>query len=1043
MRKRANLKRLLFGVAMLLFVGYGSSAISQTRPVIGLHENTPNVLALTHAKIVVAPGRVLEDATLVVRNGHIEAVGQRVAIPPDAVVKDMRGKTIYPGFIDLYTHYGVGKAEAPKGRQQASQRTTAATSQTRDTEGGARYWNATIRPERNVADRFKPDKKAAKAFRKVGITTVLTLPREGLLRGEAALVLMADKDPNAVIIEEQVAQAMSFTKGRSYRGRGVQGYPGSLMGAIALLRQAFLDADWYRQAWQAFNAAPAGKEPPETNLSLEALQPYAAGRKPIIMEVRDELDIFRAVKIANEFGLNMWVRGSGSEYRRLQAIKKTGVKLIIPVDFPKAPDVSTPEREADVSLRELRHWDFAPENPGRLAQAGIRFSLTTSRLKNPGEFLNQLRRAVKRGLSREAALAALTTTPAAWLKKSKVLGTLERGKLANFIVTDGDIFQDKTRILDTYVAGERYEITPTPEVEVRGEWTLTLTTDGKTVQGRLTLSGEALKPRASLKAEGKKIKAKKVVLEGRRLAISFPGDSLGFAGVARLSGLVENRTAQGAGVWGDGRRFTWTAQLEKPHEARADTAKPAPVQMAEFPVVYPDGAFGRPAPPEQPEYVLVKDATIWTVGPQGTLEGADMLVKRGKIVKIGKGLSAPAGAVVIDATGKHVTPGIIDGHSHIAISRGVNEGTHAISSEVRIGDVINSDDINIYRQLAGGVTMANLLHGSANPIGGQNAVIKLRWGALPEEMKFDGAKPGIKFALGENVKQSNWGDRFTTRYPQTRMGVEQFFRDYFHAALDYRREWQEYEKKRKKNKNLPPPRKNLRLEALLEILDGKRQIHCHSYRQDEILALMRVAEDIGFKVDVFTHILEGYKVADVMFKHGAMASTFSDWWAYKFEVYDAIPYNGALMYEQGVIVGYNSDSAELARRLNTEAAKAIKYGNVPPEEAIKFVTLNPAKQLRVDHRVGSLEPGKDADFVIWSGPPMSTYSVCEQTWIDGRKYFDIEEDKKLREEVAKQRARLVQKILASDTAGKRKGAGKKPSAGRPYTCEDGYDWIAQ
>ena len=321
-------------------------------------------------------------------------------------------------------------------------------------------------------------------------------------------------------------------------------------------------------------------------------------------------------------------------------------------------------------------------------------------------------------------------------------------------------------------------------------------------------------------------------------------------------------------------------------------------------------------------------------------------------------------------------------------------------------------------------------------------VIKLRWGALPDEMKFKAAKPTIKFALGENVKQSNWGDQFTTRYPQTRMGVEQFFRDYFKAALDYRREWQEYRRKSKKNKNLIPPRKNLRLEALLEILDGKRNIHCHSYRQDEILALMRVAEDIGFKVAVFTHILEGYKVADVMFQHGAMASTFSDWWAYKFEVYDAIPYNGALMYEQGVVVGYNSDSAELARRLNTEAAKAIKYGGVPTEEAIKFVTLNPAKQLGVANRVGSLEPGKDADFVIWNGPPMSTYTRCEQTWIDGRKYFDIEEDQQLRQQVAEQRAKLVQKVLKSGQKGGKKDRPVRRMR-RPYQCEDVFDWIAQ
>ena len=411
--------------------------------------------------------------------------------------------------------------------------------------------------------------------------------------------------------------------------------------------------------------------------------------------------------------------------------------------------------------------------------------------------------------------------------------------------------------------------------------------------------------------------------------------------------------------------------------------------------------------PEQPDAVLVQGATIWTSGSQGVLEGADLLIKKGKIAKIGKGLNAPRGAVVIDGSGKHVTAGLIDAHNHSAIVGGVNEGSNITTAEVRIGDVVNSDSINVYRQLAGGLTAANLLHGSANSIGGQNAVIKLRWGALPEEMKIKGAPEGIKFALGENPKQSNFNND-NPRYPSTRAGVERSIRERFEAARDYRDAWAAHEK----DPSRVPPRRDLQLDALVEIMSGERLVHSHAYRADEIVMLLRVAEDFGFTVASFQHVLEGYKVADELAVAKSGASTFSDWWAYKFEVIDAIPYNGAIMWDRDVVVSFNSDSSDLARRLNTEAAKAVRYGGVPEAEALKFVTLNPAIQLGIDDRVGSLEKGKDADFVVWSGHPLSTYTICEQTWIDGRKYFDRQDDFSAREAIAAERQELLAKVRA-------------------------------
>jgi N-acetylglucosamine-6-phosphate deacetylase len=446
-----------------------------------------------------------------------------------------------------------------------------------------------------------------------------------------------------------------------------------------------------------------------------------------------------------------------------------------------------------------------------------------------------------------------------------------------------------------------------------------------------------------------------------------------------------------------------------------------------LPVTFPLGDFGRAQAPEQPKLVAFKGATLWTCGPAGVIEGGTLLVGDGKIIAAGKDIEIPADAKVVDAAGMHISPGIIDCHSHMGTDGGVNESSQAITSEVRIGDFLDPNDISIYRQLAGGVTAANILHGSANPIGGQNQVVKLRWGASGEGLKFREAPPGIKFALGENVKQSNWGDRYTTRYPKSRMGVEQLLRDAFAAARDYQAahdRWQQ-------DRTGIPPRRDLELEALAEILAGKRWIHCHSYRQDEILALIRVCDDYNVTIGSLQHILEGYKVADVMAKHGATGSSFSDWWAYKYEVIDAIPFNGALMHRQGVVVSFNSDDAELARHLNHEAAKAVKYGGVPAEEALKFVTLNPARQLRIDTWVGSLEAGKQADFVVWNAEPLAVTSRCLETWVDGRKYFDRNEDRSLRAEQQAARAKLIRRVLES---------GETPRRGEASSDDDSELW---
>jgi len=437
--------------------------------------------------------------------------------------------------------------------------------------------------------------------------------------------------------------------------------------------------------------------------------------------------------------------------------------------------------------------------------------------------------------------------------------------------------------------------------------------------------------------------------------------------------------------------------------------------------------------------LLVRGAIIWTAGPEGILEGADLLVRDGKIAGIGRDLRAPSGAQVIDATGKHITPGLIDCHSHTAVDGNVNEGSNNVTAEVRIGDVLDPEDIAIYRELAGGLTAANVLHGSANSIGGQNQVIKLKWGVGSEELKLAGAPPGIKFALGENPKRSNFSaPGAEPRYPVTRMGVEESIRERFMAARQYMKDWDDYNKLRSKEQGRRvPPRRDLQLEAIAEILRGERMVHSHSYRQDEILMLIRLAEEYGVHIATFQHVLEGYKVADEIARHGAGASTFSDWWAYKLEAHDAIPFNGALMTQRGVVVSFNSDSNELARRLNLEAAKAVKYGGLPEGEAIKLVTINPALQLGIDDRVGSLQAGKDADFVVWSGSPLSVYSLAEQTWVEGALQFDRARDIAGRAAVEARRKELIEKVIGGAGGGKPAGKTASPPApGSPPASGD-------
>jgi imidazolonepropionase-like amidohydrolase len=1021
---------IFFGALLL---STAAAAPPVTRPTEGIVDNTPAVHALVGARIVVAPGRVIERGTLVVRDGVIVAVGADVKPPDDARIWKLDGKTIYAGLIDAYSEL-TGEAA------------TKAADAVAKGKGSGGYWNINVVPQTGAATFYSSDPAINKKFRSQGVTARLIAPAAGIIKGTSAIVSTGDDDPSRTVIRKRAALHAKLTVRRGDRKQ----YPNSPMGAVALFRQAFYDAQWYAKAWRAQRGDPLLARP-EQNAALEILQDYPQTTLPVVIDAANELYFLRADRFGREFGLNVIVRGSGREYRRIDAVRRTGRAVIVPLNFAKAPNVATPEAAMNVSLSRLMHWDIAPENPARLDRAGVPIALTAEGLSDPGKLLSAVRTAIDRGLAEDSALRALTTTPAKLLGVDNRLGTLEAGKAANLVIADGDLFAKKTRVLETWVDGRRYEVVKSNDVDVRGTWQLTIQSpSGKKQTVTLHLSG---KP-GSLGGEIVRGKAtdtlRRAGLLGSRFSCTLNGKSLGDKGIVRISAVIADEVDGGmtwlGGVsWADGRQTACTARRtsadvpkkepapknKKDAKRPDEEAKLTASKNALYEVNFPLGASGRAALPEQPTAVLFKNATVWTSDKQGKLTAASILVKSGKIAAVGKDIVAPKGVVVVDATGLHITPGLIDCHSHIATDGGVNESAQAVTAEVRIGDFIDADDINIYRQLAGGITSSNILHGSANPIGGQNQVIKMRWGSLPEEIKFTQAPPGIKFALGENVKQSNWGDDHKTRYPQTRMGVEQIMVDRFRAAREYDRRWGAW---RKSHQGLPP-RVDLELEALAEVVNGKRWIHCHSYRQDEILALMRTCEKFGITIGTFQHILEGYKVASEMADHGAMGSAFSDWWAYKFEVYDAIPYNGAIMHNAGVVVSFNSDSGELARRLNVEATKAVKYGGVPPEEALKFVTLNPAKQLRIDRYVGSIAVGKHADLAVWNKSPLSTFARCEQTWVDGRKYFDRHDDLKRRTEDRRRHAALVQRILSSGAEMLKVGE-KDPAVGDLWPRED-------
>jgi imidazolonepropionase-like amidohydrolase len=958
-------------------------------PVVGVSDKRVEVYGLKNARVVVDYQTTLENTDILISKGRIEAIGSNLIFPKGTIVYDLTGKTVYPSFVDIYAgNYGIKTATVTTDANpfaalgnpaQGGRSAPASAPEARIAD----YWNDGINASFNMSDEFIPDTRVAGEYRQAGFGAVVAFKATGIARGTSALVTTADGKANNVILRNRTSA--NYSLGRS---RSTDPYPTSQFGIIALLRQVNYDAQWYKQLPAGY-FHDDGLEDYNANLSL-----------PQIFEVTNKIEIMRADKIGKEFGINYIIKGGGDEYQALNDIKKGGNKLIIPINFPEAPDVKDIYDAASVSYTTLKHFELAPSNLSRVSGAGLTFAITSSDLRARTSFLTNLRKAIKYGLPEAEALKALTFTPASMIGAYDLVGAVKKNMIANLLITSGNIFNDECIIYENWVQGIPYRFIDMRIKDLRGTYSLIV----DTAKYKLSLTGTFDKPTVKLTVDSTEIRGATFSADKEIVTITFDRSRAKF----RLSGYVTGKDLEGKGQLDNGKWVSWKAT----YSSAAPEAESRPRRQTPIPelgkVIYPFAAYGRTEIPKQ-EDILFKNATVWTSEKEGKLLNTDILVQKGKISKIGKNLTAPEAVRTIDATGMHITPGIIDEHSHIALDA-TNETGQAITSEVRAGDVVDPEDQSIYRQLAGGVTMSHILHGSANPIGGQSVLIKERWGHNAEELKVENQVGFLKHALGENVKGS------TNRYPATRMGTEQIIRDAYQRAVDYNAEWKTWNALKPADRiGKVPPRRDLELDAIVDVLEKRSFIECHTYVQSEGTMIMNLAKDFGVKVNSLIHFNEGYKIADQIAEHGAGASVFSDWWDYKYEVYEGSSYNAAMLLSQGVLTCLHSDDAEMGRRLNQEAAKIMKYGGVSETEALKLITINPAIMLHLGDRTGSIKVGKDADLVLWTDYPLSVYARASKTMVDGTIYFDEEQDAKMKEQIDSELTRIIGNILREAT----------------------------
>ncbi len=968
----------------------------------------PPALAIEGAKIVVAADKTIETGTIVIRKGIVEAVGktEEVKIPPDAFVVAGKGLTVYPGWIDAYTLTGLGtgtsRSRTGTGRSMPLSEFSSPFTPPDDRVG--------ITPEFAVADSLNLGDPTAEGRRKLGFTSQIVAPGGAIMTGKGVLAsttgyprreilivphvglhvnLRTPFDPNP---SPPVVDSPSLAPPR-FRGRqagGPSGYPSALMGIIAHLRQQVSDAAHYRQLQE--HARRHGGPRVPVDPSMEAILEAIDGKLPVWWQAETRDEIHRALDLSAEFGFEPVIVGGREAAKVIDRLKAGNVPVVLRLNYPNKPKVPTKAEFAKkqasdrieplrVTERKLEIWKEYVATAAALHKAGVKFSFSTDGLQRPEQFAEKLRDVVAEGLPEAAAADALAAGGAALAKASDRLGTLEPGKYGHLVALTGPISDAKTKVRLVAADGILFDFDAP-----------TILPKESTPTGRPGRPGEMARADAGDKPA----------------ADAKPGDKPEGGEPGKAEAKPDESARKEPGKEG---AETKSARVEARKEASKKEEPKAPEAKKDEPKSKDEPGKTEPKKDEpakdEPKFVdvlteldadrkvafktggnvLLRGATVITVSGQGTLRDASILVRDGKIAAIGTEIKKPEGVMEIDAKGLFVMPGMIDTHSHMAIAGGVNEATLSIVPEVRVTDVVNGTDPTIYHALAGGTTAARLLHGSANTIGGQDVIIKLLPGRPGRELilKDEKRPQGVKFALGENVTRS------TGRFPNTRMGVEATIERAFRQGAAYaeaRKRWEAL-RDQKGEAAGPAPRRDLRLEALSRIVAGDIKIHSHCYRSDEILMLLRTAERHGVKVQSLQHVLEGYKVAPEIAAHGASASTFSDWWAYKIEAFDAVPANAAIMTEAGVSAVIKSDDPELVRHLNLEAAKSVKYGGMAEDKALAMVTINPAKELGLAHRMGSIEVGKDADLAIFDAHPLDTFSKCRMSLVNGEVEFAL------------------------------------------------------
>jgi imidazolonepropionase-like amidohydrolase len=927
------------------------------------HAEFETPIVIRNARIVTGSGDVIEDGSIVVEKGRIVSVGADVEAPADAEPFDARGLIVYPGFIDGNTHAGIVAKEPG---EDALKRVDDETPDPRQGPQSAtvQAYRRLVHPHWRASELFNPESAKREDFRKLGFTTALVSPPAAILSGRSAVIEMGEAPLRRSVLTTVFAQHAAFVTGlaRGEFPRQLR-YPTTTMGAMSAFRQVFLDSQWQRDLLAWANRHPDGERPPMDD-DLVSLWETLDGKIPVAFAANGENEIHRALDMAAEFGLKPIIVGGREAWKVADRLKHESVPVIVSLNWSEEPEKPKPIKdeagaetgparsdgdappkkqtppwqdrsplfdekwqEQPFEPRKLfeerqRLWGEEVDNMLRLHEAGVRFAIGTFELKSLKEVTKRLDKAIERGLPADAGLTALTRDGAAVLGLGDQIGEIAAGRLANLTLMSKPLGEKKAEVKWVFVEGQPFD-----------------TSSGEKAGGGKKGGGRGAKS-----SEGGEEAAADEDREDEAEATSQPS-----------TGPASQPASSPADEWEGWPAFSC--------ETKADR-KPA---------VQTGGSL------------LIKHANLLTI-TGGDLMETDLLIEDGRITAIGGDLTAPPGMKTADLRDYFVMPGMIDPHSHMCSEGGLNEFSLSVTPEVRVRDVVDNTDVAAFRALAGGTTTIHTMHGSANTIGGQNVVLHLKYGRAAAEWRFAEAPQTVKFALGENVKQSNFRQR-GNRFPGTRMGVEAVMRRSFDAARQYESDWHTYRNDKSAGEDPRPLRRDLRLEALAAIQEGKIWVHCHCYRADEILRLLNVAETYGFRIAVLQHILEGYRVIPEMLRHGCAASTFSDWWAYKLEAFHAIPHNVARMFQRGVVATINSDSPELVRHLNLEAAKSLRFGGLAPNDALRLATLNGAIQLGIDKYVGSIEVGKLADLAVFDGHPMDTLSRCVLTLIEGEIYF--------------------------------------------------------